>query len=139
MKKFTLLISFLTLVFQSALFECAVHAESPKNNVPLFKTIDVNQDKKISMNEFSTHFFKVSFVYLDKNGDGKIHKEEWLIVEIQAGAEKMFNQLDSNQDGFITIHEFSQPQAKREIVNNLFRTLDKNGDGVLEEEELRWK
>ena len=91
------------------------------------------------MDEFSTHFFKVSFFYLDKNGDGKIYKDEWLIMETQDGASVMFYQLDSNNDGFITIQEFSHPMAKREIVNNLFGTLDKNGDHVLEEEEMRWK
>jgi len=139
MKPFTLLISFITLVLWTGLFECAVQAKSPKNNPSLFETIDVNKDKKITANEFSTHFFKVSFFYLDKNGDGKIHKEEWLIMETQKGAIEMFHQLDSNNDGFITIQEFSHPPAKREIVNNLFRTLDKSGDRVLEEEEMRWK
>ena len=139
MKPFTLLISFITLVLWTGLYKSSVQAGSPQNNPSLFETIDVNQDKKISMDEFSTHFFKVSFFYLDKNGDGKIYKDEWLIMETQDGASVMFYQLDNNNDGFITIQEFSHPKAKREIVNNLFGTLDKNGDRVLEEEELRWK
>ncbi len=139
MKLFTLLISFMTLVLWTGLYECAVQAKSPKKNQSLFETIDVNQDKKISVDEFTTHFFKVSFYYLDKNGDGQISKKEWLIMETQEGASEMFDQLDTNHDNFVTILEFSHPQGKREIVNNLFRTLDKNGDGVLEEEELRWK
>ncbi len=139
MKPFILFISFLTFVLWMGLFECAVHAQTTKNNPSLYDTIDVNHDKKISVNEFTTHFFKESFFYLDKNGDGKIYKKEWSITETQNGASEMFHQLDRNNDGFITIQEFSQPLAKRKIVNNLFRTLDKNGDLVLEEEELRWK
>ncbi|MDM8540018.1 EF-hand domain-containing protein [Desulfococcaceae bacterium HSG7] len=139
MKPITLLISFMTFVLCMGLNEYTVHAQSSENNQSLFKTIDTDQNKKLTMDEFSAHFFKVSFSYLDKNGDGKINKTEWLMMETQDDASAMFNKLDSDHDGFITIQEFSHPPDKREIVDNLFQTLDKNEDGVLEEDELRWK
>lgn len=138
-KPFNLLVAILALVLWSGVDNDAVQAQTPKNNRALFAQIDADNNQKISMDEFTIHFFKVSFHYLDKNGDGQISKQEWLLIETQEGSRAMFQGLDSDQNGFVTIQEFSSPQTKRQIVKNLFRTLDKNGDSKLEQEELGWK
>ena len=48
----------------------------------------------------------------------------------------LFARMDKNKDNSLTYAEFSGPEKKQDIVENLFSTLDANGDEVLTPEEL---
>jgi len=97
---------------------------------------------------------KKAFAGIDKNGDGMISKEEmeqcdtFNLQEIQA----LFTLGDSNNDGEIDLEEFigvlypvvAQALLKftKDVQNVddarfLFKQLDKDGDGLLSQEELR--
>jgi len=86
----------------------------------------------------------VMFQNLDKNGDGKISKDE--------APERLalnFDKFDANHDGFITLEEFkaaippgagspggsggSGGDVRRPAV--MFQNLDKNGDGKISRDE----
>ena len=47
------------------------------------------------------------FAKLDKNGDGKISRDEW------TRKPKAFDRLDLNHDGFITIDEIKEARQQR--------------------------
>jgi len=65
---------------------------------------------------------------LDKNGDGKISKDEF------AGPAEVFTTLDKNKDGFIDQNE--KPPAPMGKGGNMRQNADKNGDGKLSKDEF---
>ena len=93
----------------------------------IFKNIDTNKNDLLESEEFirgcinpdifySPNYLKVAFDYFDKERDGKIFVseiEEKFSQNINMGPKskeklhEMFNQIDSNKDGFITFEEFS--------------------------------
>ena len=83
------------------------------------------------------------FGRLDRNGDGKISKDE-----IPEGGRGFLERLDANKDGEITKEEFKAGAAKLRPGDSLprpggpggdgalFRALDANGDGRISAEEM---
>lgn len=77
------------------------------------------------------------FKRLDKNGDGKISKEE--------APERLaanFDKIDANKDGFITPDELKArqpgpggPDGARPNPEDIFKRMDKNGDGKIAKDE----
>merc|ERR1711892_508151 len=67
----------------------------------------------------------------DKNGDGKLTKEEWHI-------EKIFKNMDKNGDGFVTKAEFKDlcKNLTTDQVEVAFRQFDTSGDEKLNYKEF---
>ncbi|VDM59299.1 unnamed protein product [Angiostrongylus costaricensis] len=90
------------------------------------------------------------FKEFDKNGDGKITREELELVLIQLGekpsssqVDAIMRQTDTDGNGCIEVDEFLQafrkqllnPREEREL-REVFGVFDKNGDGLISAEDL---
>ncbi|KAE9412828.1 hypothetical protein Angca_002924 [Angiostrongylus cantonensis] len=90
------------------------------------------------------------FKEFDKNGDGKITREELELVLVQLGekpstsqVEAIMRQTDTDGNECIEVDEFLQafwkqmlnPREEREL-REVFGVFDKNGDGLISAEDL---
>lgn len=80
------------------------------------------------------------FTKADKDGDGKLTKEEWFRVLNSSGVpttmvevEEFFDAMDRDYDGRLTFEEFMGEESK---IEKLFKSMDKNGDGFVTREEF---
>lgn len=104
---------------------------------PLFDSVDADHDQAIDSGEFLDYFFQSAFSALDADADGSISRTEWSLREKGPRGDALFLELDRNQDDAIDRAEFVGPEGRKLTIENLFRTLDRNGDGVLEQDELQ--
>lgn len=93
--------------------------------------LDLDKDGVVSAEELSQHRQKM-FSEIDSNGDGFLTREE-----NEAFKEKMrkkhdrFSRADSNEDGKVSADEFAAQSEKMQ------KKLDKDGDGTISREEMR--
>ena len=92
-----------------------------------------------------------NFKRLDKNGDGKLSKEELMeAYETSMGyeaaleeVEKVMQQVDVNNSGYIDYSEFLMASSQKEVLlskanlDNAFRTFDTDGSGKISAIELK--
>jgi len=76
----------------------------------------------------------------DKNGDGKLTKEEWYKVLNSSGCDtsmdevsEFFDRMDRDYDGRLSFGEFMGEETPLEKV---FKNMDKDGDGTVSKEEF---
>jgi Ca2+-binding EF-hand superfamily protein len=107
---------------------------SPEEMANRFKEADKNGDGKVSKEEFPGP--PERFARLDKDADGFVTIQEFEAAmkdmpqgENGKGGRRMLMQFDKNGDGKIARDEFPGGDEK-------FKELDKNGDGFVAEDEL---
>ncbi|HEX6322637.1 MAG TPA: hypothetical protein VFZ36_02840 [Vicinamibacterales bacterium] len=98
-----------------------------------FRRIDHNNDNWISEAEFLgdqevDDDAEDLFEYLDDNGDGRVSVAEW------HGTRARFNALDRNNDGVLTRAEAMGTEAPAD----LFSAIDANNDRIIARNEWRW-
>ncbi|TPN89610.1 acid-shock protein [Mesorhizobium sp. CU2] len=86
----------------------------------------------ITLEQFEARREK-AFMRADTDNDGKVSLAEWTAFQTARKAKgdpaKSFARMDTNKDGFVDKAELDAFLAKR------FAKLDKNGDGVLSDDE----
>lgn len=128
--------------------------EFKKMNAIYFQSSDSNQDKQLKMSEFNAYAFK----QIDKNKDQNLDREEWQSGRTNLFRDCMdaatFDDADTNGDKIVSISEFRESFSKtncfasydartdgqinvQEMSRQLFKNLDKNGDGAIDEKEFQ--
>jgi EF hand domain-containing protein len=98
---------------------------------------DRDGDRLLSVEEFVADAAR-RFDRLDKNGDGVVERSEVqaaaddIARRIRARMEKSFERADQDDDGRLTKAEAESAATKR------FARLDRDADGKLKAEDLRW-
>ena len=123
----------------------------------MFKRLDANGDGKVTLDEVPEERregFKRLIARGDKDGDGGLNEKELAaaLSNPQAPPEKstkpaeparpqgrldpkqLFSRLDQNSDGKVTLDEV--PEEAQERIERLIEFGDKDGDGVLSEQEF---
>ena len=90
--------------------------------------IDINRDGGIDKQEFTNAVSKTFHRY-DKDGDGSLDLRELSASKV-ADPNKLFNEIDTNQDGKIDYKEFLGAATK------WFKVSDMNRDGFLDRSEF---
>ncbi|WP_424833158.1 EF-hand domain-containing protein [Ruegeria sp.] len=98
-----------------------------------FEELDANGDGQITEAEITAHR-QAKFTSADADGDGQLSLEE-MQTAAQAKANervsKMFERLDSNQDGFLSDDELPKPRK----ASKMFERIDADGNGSISEQE----
>ena len=134
----------------------AAQDEKKSDAGPLFSRLDANNDGQITANEISEDrkgFFDRLLRVSDKNGDGKLSREEFAQgtragdppnrpesdqprrSEGQPDPEQFFKRMDANGDGKVVLDEI--PEERRARFREQLGRSDKNGDGALTLDEFR--
>lgn len=97
---------------------------------PLLSALDTNHDGVISAQEISAA--SATLLTLDKNGDGALSQDEIRVRQQtpEERADHMLDEWDTNKDGKISRAEAPERMAQQ------FDSIDKNGDGFLQKDEL---
>lgn len=109
----------------------------PRGPMFQFEEIDANADGKITQDEIDAHA-AARFAEADTNGDGTVSQDEMLArMEAQrqermaAGAARMIERLDANDDGVLSSEEMQPRNSDR-----MFARIDANDDGEISAEEM---
>jgi Ca2+-binding EF-hand superfamily protein len=124
--------------------------EVPESGKAAFETLlkngDSNHDGRLDADEYRRMLGSLRdsigaignrFNEMDKNGDGKISKDEFM------GPPLLFGRLDANNDGFLSKDEAarSRPGAGTGPagagLGPRLRAMDQNGDGKISKDEFR--
>ena len=123
--------------------------------------MDVDKSGMVDRTEFAQHIEKM-FMKMDKNNDAVLNEQDsdeskrhkrhhkWIKdadingdkevsnTEFKEFMEQRFNDKDSNNDNLISNEEMEvwQKNHRQEMKKKKFMRLDKNGDGVISEDEF---
>jgi len=149
---------FMQFMDQSALSQPIAHEtldrlRSYRTNTRIQEAVWVYLVSYFSTKDDLKHLYKM-FKTLDTDRDGQLTKDE-----IKAGymkyrgmsdemadieAEKIITTLDTDRDGLVNYSDFINAAISRKMLltkdklEKVFRMIDKNGDGVITAEELRY-
>lgn len=98
-----------------------------------FDQFDRDDDSRITRSE-AEQFRSERLARFDANGDGSLDLDEYRglwIDAMQRAIVRAFQRHDVNGDGTVTAAEFARP------IDLMFMHLDRDGNGVIEPDELR--
>ena len=108
-----------------------------------FETLDTDGDGLVTQAELDA-LRDDRFAALDSNGDGSLTQEEFseratkrAVARARKRSEKMFQRLDSDGDGLVSLDKLKAGQdSRRDSGKGMIARLDANGDGAVSEAEF---
>lgn len=95
----------------------------------LHKEADLDADQNVRLEEWLSYFDKL------------LNDANFKSTGIDSGVEVIFNSLDKDGDGKISVEEYTEMLAAWKIsnaeANAIYAKLDINGDGLISKEELK--
>lgn len=98
--------------------------------------VDRNGSGDVSFGEFDSYMKNEIFTRVDSNGDGKVSQEEWRAVNPK-GSISGFRRVDRNGDGMISRKEADADFDRELSLRKLFDKMDTNDDGKLSKDEIK--
>lgn len=105
----------------------------------LFERMDVNDDERVTIEEFSDDMKQYVFDGFDEDGNRVINREEWEHIANVADREKheeLFRKIDTSRDKRITFLEFSDYADKNSNIEKAFMVNDRDKDNSLSRDEI---
>lgn len=104
-----------------------------------FKSLDINNDGKVDLQEFSGEMKKSVFEELDADKDNEVTESEWgKAVDITEAKdhESVFRMMDRDTDSRITFFEFSDYAEDNSNIEKAFMGLDIDMNNFLSPDEV---
>lgn len=97
-----------------------------------FEEADANGDGRLERSEASNAMIKAIFECYDVDGNGRVTAEEWGKWHEDAF---LFQKLDANSDGVLTLEEVQTHARKHGTFDKLFDFADVDKDGFISRKE----
>lgn len=125
------------IAFALALASCAHDPASPRAGVEQrFKSYDLDDDGKITQEEYGEAATRIIFASFDANGDGTVTLKEWQDLEGNESNAR-YAKIDGNGDGKVTLNDALAFTRKAKPFANDFPGIDANKDGAVDLSEAK--
>ncbi|MDO8282253.1 MAG: EF-hand domain-containing protein [Thermodesulfovibrionia bacterium] len=104
-----------------------------------FKSLDINNDGKVDLQEFSGEMKKQVFDELDADKNKEVTESEWgSVPDIteEKEHESVFKKIDRDTDSRITFFEFSDYAESNSNIMKAFMGLDMDKNNLLSPDEV---
>lgn len=120
-----------------ALSSCASTKKDALTIEEKFSRYDINDDGKVSPEEYAETATRIILIAFDLNEDGSVTLAEWQELEGKDSDPAAFKAHDASKDGKVTLSEALASTKKKKSFSKDFPGIDTNHDGyvVLKEAE----
>jgi Ca2+-binding EF-hand superfamily protein len=113
---------------------CLASCRQTETDRDMFLQMDTNKDGKLSLKELNKYALPRLYGRFDTDGDASVTLEDARKIDPTFDVQQ-FEVRDLNSDGKVTFREYRRYAEKNGVLNKLFGTVDKDGDGYITKTE----